>query len=75
MELQPRCAAEREKEREREREAADENNERWKGRQTKQTERVTAKTAEVGGSPGMQVGGGEGEEEMVGGESRREGAM
>lgn len=35
-------------------------------------ERVTAKTAEVGGSPGMQVGGGEGEEEMVGEQRRGE---
>lgn len=37
------------------------------------TERVTAKTAEVGGSPGTQVGGGEGEEEMVGEQRRRGG--
>lgn len=36
---------------------------------------MTAKTAEVGGSPGLQVGGGEGEEEeeMVGEQSRRGG--
>lgn len=36
------------------------------------TERVTAKTAEVGGSPGTQVGGGEEEEEMVGEEGGSE---
>lgn len=36
---------------------------------------MTAKTAEVGGSPGLQVGGGEGEEEeeMVEEQSRRGG--
>lgn len=46
---------------------------RRKGRQTKQTERVTAKTAEAGGSPGLEVGGGEGEEEKVGKQSKRGG--
>lgn len=73
VELQPHCTAERERMRERMREVTDENNERRKGRQTKHRERVTAKTAEVGGSPGTQVGGGEGEEEMVGEQRRRGG--